>query len=393
VRSADPHVHDASDVSRALAQGYRTLRFRAPLEDEFRGSHRSAARRWVRVGLYVAVAASLGSALLDPWIISAPADVPKVVRFGVQLPVLLILLLSSHERFYSRWYELAIELGAPLFAIGTIVVASYSQPQYQALVGARLLLVCFYIYFLAGLRMPQALRANLVILVALIGAGLTGMLPAALTTFLAFALASANIIGAAGAYALEHARRTAFLERKLLIEVAELDGLTGLMNRHTFDARARDAWRGALAAQRPATVLMIDVDHFKLYNDHYGHQSGDDCLRLVAASVRKALSLRPGDLIARYGGEEIVALLFERRQAEVHELAQRIVADVSALDLPHAASPVNQVSVSVGAAAHAAPLIGAYDNLLRQADAALYAAKHQGRNRAIVVEARASAAA
>jgi diguanylate cyclase (GGDEF)-like protein len=249
------------------------------------------------------------------------------------------------------------------------------------------------VYFLSGLRMPQAVRANLAILAALIGAGLAGLLPAELTTFLAFALASANIIGAAGAYALEHARRTAFLERKLLIEVAELDGLTGLMNRHTFDARAREAWRAALGAQRPATVLMIDVDHFKLYNDHYGHQSGDDCLRLVAASVRKALALRPDDLIARYGGEEIVALLFDRKQAEVHELAQRIVAEVSGLEMAHAASPVSLVSVSVGAAAHVAPLVGGYDNLLRQADAALYAAKHQGRNRAIVVEARASAAA
>jgi diguanylate cyclase (GGDEF)-like protein len=393
MRSADPHAHDASDVSRALAQGYRLLRFAHPLEDEFRDSHRTSVRRWVRVGLYVAVAASLSSALLDPWIVSAPADVPKVVRFGVQLPVLLLLLFSSHERFYARWYELAIQLGAPIFAIGTIVVASYSQPPYQALVGARLLLVCFYVYFLAGLRMPQALRANLVMLAALIAAGIVEMLAAELTTFLAFALASANVIGAAGAYALEHARRTAFLERKLLIEVAELDGLTGLMNRHTFDARARDAWRSALAAQRPATILMIDVDHFKLYNDHYGHQSGDDCLRRVASSVRKALSLRPGDLIARYGGEEIVVLLFERKAADVHELAQRIVADVNALGLPHAAAPANQVSVSVGAAAHGPPLIGAYDTLLRQADAALYAAKHQGRNRAIVVEARASAAA
>jgi diguanylate cyclase (GGDEF)-like protein len=388
MRSVDSAAPQSSEVSRVLAQGYRRLRFPASLEEEFRASHRAASRRWVRVGLYVAVAASLGSALLDPWIVSGPADVPNLVRFGVQLPVLLILALSTHDRFYARWYELAIQLGAPIFAVGTIVVASRSQPQYAALVGARLLLVCFYIYFLAGLRMPQALRANLAILAALVGAGLLGLLPSALTTFLAFALSSANIIGGAGAYALEHARRTAFLERKLLLEVAELDGLTGLMNRHTFDSRAREAWRSAGAAQRPATVLMIDVDHFKLYNDHYGHQSGDECLRLVAASVRAALRLRPGDLIARYGGEEIVALLFDRQQAEVHELAQRIVAEVGELNMPHAAAPVSHVSVSVGAAANAAPLIGVYDNLLREADAALYAAKHQGRNRAIVVEGR-----
>jgi diguanylate cyclase (GGDEF)-like protein len=392
MRSVDSVAPQSSHVSRVLAQGYRRLRFPSALEEEFRASHLAAARRWVRLGLYVAVAASLGSALLDPWIVSGPADAAKIARLGLQLPVLVILLLSSHDRFYARWYEIAIQLGAPIFAIGTIVVASSSQPQYVALVGARLLLVCFYIYFLAGLRMPQALRVNLAILAALIGAGVAGMLPSSLTTFLAFALSSANIIGGAGAYALEHARRTAFLERKLLIEVAELDGLTGLMNRHTFDSRAREAWRSALAAQRPATVLMIDVDHFKLYNDHYGHQSGDDCLRLVAASVRAALSLRPGDLIARYGGEEIVALLFDRKHAEVHELARRIVAAVGELKMPHAAAPANEVSVSVGAA-HAAPLGGVYDNLLRQADAALYAAKHQGRNRAIVVEARAFAAA
>jgi diguanylate cyclase (GGDEF)-like protein len=255
------------------------------------------------------------------------------------------------------------------------------------------MLVCFYVYFLAGLRLPQALRSNLAIVAALVIAGAAGALPRDLTVFLAIALLSANVIGGAGAYALEHARRTAFLERKLLIEIAELDGLTRLMNRHTFDTRARDAWRTAATRQQSATVLMIDVDYFKLYNDHYGHQAGDDCLRLVAASVRNALNCRPGELIARYGGEEIVALLFDRKIGEAQDTAQRVVAEVTSLNMPHDAAAVRQVSVSVGAATQLPPLTGSYDNLLRQADGALYAAKHQGRNRAIVVEVRASAAA
>ena len=391
--SAETSAHDASEISRVLAQGYKRLRFPEALEREFRAEHLTGSRRWVRLSLLVALATSAASAVVDPWVVHATSPVPTFIRYGVQGPMLLLILLATLDRFYERWYEAAILIGAPVFAIGTIMVASYAQTQYAALVGARLLLVCFYLYFLAGLRMPQALASNAVILAALAIAGVVGAIAMDLAMFLAISLLSANLIGAAGGYALEHARRTAFLERKLLIEIAELDGLTRLMNRHTFDSRAREVWRRASAAQQSATVLMIDVDFFKLYNDHYGHQAGDDCLRLVAATVRSALNCRPGELIARYGGEEIVALLFDRKQHEAHAIAQRVVADVTALNLPHAAAGEKQVSVSVGAATQLASLIGSYDNLLRQADSALYAAKHQGRNRAIVVEARASFAA
>lgn len=389
----DPGVEDASAVSRVLAHGYHTLRFPEPLESEFRAHHLAGSRRWVRISLFVAAGASIGSVVLDPLIVHAASSVPVFVRWGLQFPVLLLILLATFDRFYTRFYEITIRIGAPLFAIGTIIVSSYAQPQFAALVGARLMLVCFYFYFLAGLRMPQALRGNLAILGALVAAGGIGALAADVVLFLTIALLSANVIGAAGAYALEHARRTAFLERKLLIEIAELDGLTRLMNRHTFDARARDAWRAASVKQQSATVLMIDVDYFKLYNDHYGHQAGDECLRRVADSVRHALNCRPGELIARYGGEEIVALLLDRRQAEVQEIAHRIVSAVRALSLPHDAAAVKHVSVSVGAAMQPGPLLSSYDSLLKHADRALYAAKHQGRNRAIVVEARASAAA
>jgi diguanylate cyclase (GGDEF)-like protein len=390
---AEPAAHDASVVSRVLAQGYRRLRFPEPLEGEFRRDHLLGSRRWVRLSLFVAFATSAGFAVIDPWIVHAAAPLPRIVRFGVQLPALLVILLATFERFYVRWYELAIQIGVPAFGIGTIVVAGYAQPQYASLVGARLLLVCFYFYFLAGLRMPQALRGNVVILGALVAAGLADVLPADLATFLAISLLSANLIGAAGAYSLEHARRTAFLERKLLVEIAELDGLTQLMNRHTFESRARAGWRSASTVQQSVTILMIDVDHFKLYNDHYGHQAGDDCLRRVAETVRSALARRPGDLIARYGGEEIIALLIDRKPGELQDIAQHVVLAVNALALPHAASSWRLVSVSVGAATQFPPLAGSFDALVKHADGALYAAKHQGRNRAIVVEMRASAAA
>ena len=316
------------------------------------------------------------------------------IRFGLQLPILLILLLSTFERFYVRFYEPAMRLGAPLFGFGTILMASYTAPGNHALVGARLLLVCFFIYFMSGLRVVHALTTNVIILCALVLAGIMGLLPTPVAIYLAFALACANVIGLAGAYALEYANRTSFLERRLLLEVAELDGLTRLLNRQAFETRVRDLWRRATTAGLNVSVLMIDVDHFKLYNDHYGHQAGDDCLRRVASTVRTAVCSRMDDCVARYGGEEIIALVIGREASDIRDVAQHIVAEVSNLQIAHdGSSASHHVSVSVGAATLFPPFGSSYDSIVRLADGALYAAKRQGRNRSVVVEARASAAA
>jgi diguanylate cyclase (GGDEF)-like protein len=381
-------------VSRVLAQGYGRLRFPEPLESEFRTEHLTASLRWVRLCLFVAIGTSAGFAIIDHWVIHVQNAVPDVVRFGLQLPVLFICLLATFRRFYLSWYQWAMQIGAPCFGIGTVLMASFAQPEHTALVGARILLVTFFFFFMAGMRMQPALRGNIVILLALMTAGFVGLLPVDVATYLSFALICAIVIGSAGAYALEHANRTAFLERKLLVEIAELDGLTRLLNRHTFEARVRDSWRRALKDQLPVTVIMIDVDHFKLYNDHYGHQDGDECLRRIATAVRGAVGTRSGDFVARYGGEEIIAVLIDRTAADAENIAQRIVRDVAALEIPHATSTAaKRVSVSVGAATQFPPFAVSYDAVVKLADGALYTAKRQGRNQSVLVEARTAAAA
>jgi len=391
---AEPLQNEESLVSRVLAQGYGQLRFPEPLESEFRADHLMASVRWVRMCLFVAVGTSLGFALIDHWVIHARNSIPDVVRFGLQLPVLFICLLATHKPFYVKWYQIAMQIGGPLFGLGTVLLASYALPQHTALVGARILLVTFFFFFMSGLRLKQALRGNLLILAMLMGAGLIGLLPPEVATYLSFALVCANVIGAAGSYALEYANRTSFLERRLLVEIAELDGLTHLLNRQTFESRVRDTWRRAISEHRAVTVFMIDVDHFKLYNDHYGHQAGDDCLRRVATAVRTAVTMRSGDFVARYGGEEMIAVLFDRSNNEAQEIAQRIVSDVASLGIPHASSVEStRVSVSVGAAIQVPPLTSSYDAIVRLADGALYTAKRQGRDRSIVVEARTAAVA
>jgi diguanylate cyclase (GGDEF)-like protein len=380
----------SSPVAQLLRDGYSWLRFPEPLESEFRRDHASASRRWARLGLLVAALASAGSAVIDPWIIQASSPPGFIVRYGIQLPVLIALLVTTAPRLYPRWYEPAILIGAPLFGIGTILMVSYAQPEHAALIGARLLLVAFYIYFMAGLRLPQALLSNLLIVAALIAAGWSGVLSTALTTFLAVSLVSANVIGAVGGYALEHARRTAYLERKRLAEIAELDGLTQLMNRHTFEARARESWRESMTAEQPVSIAMMDVDHFKLYNDHYGHQAGDECLRHVASEVRNALACRAGELIARYGGEEIIAVLVNRTREEASEAAQRAVTRVASLNLPHVApADGSRVTISIGIATQFPPFTASFETLVKLADGALYEAKRCGRNRAVVVDAQA----
>jgi predicted signal transduction protein with EAL and GGDEF domain len=165
-------------------------------------------------------------------------------------------------------------------------MACYAEPEYTPLAGARLLLVTFFLYFMIGLRFVPALRTNLIVLGALIVAGLLGAIEPHEAIYLAFAVFCASVIGGAGAYALEHANRTSFLERRLLRQMAALDGLTRLLNRQTFEARVSATWAEATARQQSISVLMIDVDDFKRSNDHYGHLAGDECLQRIAQAVR-----------------------------------------------------------------------------------------------------------
>lgn len=159
------------------------------------------------------------------------------------------------------------------------------------------------------------------------------------------------------------------------------DGLTGIANRRCFDEGLAAEWNRALRDQTSLAMVMIDVDHFKRYNDSYGHQKGDDCLKKVARAMEEKI-FRPADLVARYGGEEFVILMPNTDIAGACLVAERIVQHVRELSIPHETSDTADfVTISAGVAACVpAPSLAA-DQLLAAADSALYAAKHAGRNR------------
>ena len=175
-----------------------------------------------------------------------------------------------------------------------------------------------------------------------------------------------------------------------LQEMAFHDGLTGVFNRRHFDDSLSLEWRTCMRDAQPLSVLLLDIDHFKRYNDTYGHLQGDECLRQVALEFQ-ARCKRPRDMVARYGGEEFVALLPDTDVDGAVRKAREVVEAVAALQMRHAGSPAAQVvTVSIGVAAMVPRADANPETLLRHADDALYSAKLLGRNRAVQYSEHAS---
>jgi diguanylate cyclase (GGDEF)-like protein/PAS domain S-box-containing protein len=183
-------------------------------------------------------------------------------------------------------------------------------------------------------------------------------------------------------------------EEVKLTALALTDGLTGLANRRAFDRTLDREWRRTLRAGSQMSLLLLDVDRFKRFNDRYGHQAGDDCLRAIAAAV--SLSVRASDFAARYGGEEIAVILPSADTAGAVKVAEKIRSAIESLRLSHEGNPEHGgwVTASLGVATALARQGGSIkmpESLLLAADKALYEAKHEGRNRvatALVVASR-----
>jgi diguanylate cyclase (GGDEF)-like protein len=169
-----------------------------------------------------------------------------------------------------------------------------------------------------------------------------------------------------------------------LHQISTIDGLTGIPNRRFFDEFLAKHWYQAADRKQPLSLIFIDIDYFKPFNDSYGHAAGDDCLRSVAWALSSALT-HPTDIVARYGGEEFVCVLPGTHLDGARAVAQRIHHEVNALAIPHSQSDVApHITVSMGVAS-AMPGSDELDmtRLLEIADHRLYLAKDQGRNRCV----------
>jgi diguanylate cyclase (GGDEF)-like protein len=379
-----------SPYATQLAQGFRGLRFARVLEREFELEF--ARQNLPRMQLGFAGAAGLYFlfTLLRLRVESGTAAdyglVLRMVAVGGMLLPLVGSLIRPLRPFVTSFVLLGYAALAMMLTGVEIVANRYGvERHYEGLI-----LVSFHIYVFGGLLLRPALIAGAFVLLAYGIGGAFGGLAGREWGYQLLFIGLTHVIGGGALYFLERLERENFLRRKLFGVLATHDGLTGMLNRMAFFGQAERLLRQAARDKVAIGVVMIDIDHFKAYNDHYGHLEGDACLRAVANGVREEFK-RPMDVFARYGGEEFIGLWYDIQPQALRSLGDQVRARVQALRIAHSEAPSGRVTVSVGAIAcipnEGEPLVA----LIKRADAVLYEAKERGRNR-VVIEVLPSAA-
>ncbi|HCK4324000.1 TPA: diguanylate cyclase, partial [Pseudomonas aeruginosa] len=265
-----------------LNRGFRGLRFLPELERDYRRYMLEDSFALKRIALSVGMLVWLAFIGIDLLILAGP---PLWGVLAVRLGVLVLLLVCGCLIMLRRHIQLMVPLSiACVLALGVgaaavVGLAHRADPGYPY---EGLLLVSFAAYFLAGLRLSQALSCALVVLLAYLGFEWWAGTQEPLGNNLLFLLFG-NLIGAVGCYLLEFKSREHFLISRLLRVMADHDSLTGLHNRRSFNQHLDRLWRQAQREQKTLALLLCDVDHFKAYNDRYGHQAGDAVLQRIGA--------------------------------------------------------------------------------------------------------------
>lgn len=378
-----------SPVAAQLRHGFRRLRFEAALEQQFRDDYLRVNQTQLRLNLFMAVILVTAFAVLDRTLLDESTQrVPDLLRFALIVPLLLMLIIVSYTRAYLRWYPRLVKIAVPLAAVGVVVIEAQAARNGVQLLFPTLVIMTLYVYFLVGMRFYASFAGNLGLLIVylIVAFNLEPALPTPQIIYQLSVLILAHLVGAVACYNLETANRTRYLEARLLGEMAARDGLTGIYNRRMFDERLGQLWQSALREQKSLSVLLVDIDYFKPFNDRYGHQAGDETLKAVAAVLSRH-ARRPLDFTARYGGEEFAIVQYGTNCNQVSDMAEEIRAEVESLNISHEKSTVKPfLTISIGAGC-ATPAPGrSHQGLVQLADEALYTAKNYGRNRVVVKE-------
>lgn len=384
-------------IERLLKRSSFKLRFPARLEkayEEYRDGNAGSLLRssviyiaYVYAGIGIMVTVLVGYEQLGLWPLTFSS-------FGLLL--LLGWLLSFAPSFQRHYQPVTCALASLAVMVGVTHPTLIGNEAMRVLVHIGTVYVMVIIYLALNLRFVYASLAGW-------GGGLTALGLQVLSglepewDMVAPTYGGASLLGMLLCYRDEYQSRRMFLQGRLLqqekqriqqladrLETLSLvDSLTGLANRRCFDQVFEREWRRARRERHPVTLIFVDVDNFKAYNDFYGHQQGDDCLRELARIMTQN-SGRAGDFAARYGGEEFVLLYPGSGVDDARAVAQRILADVRERSMPHARSSVAEyVTLSLGVAVLEPDGEGHGDraDLLRRADEAVYRAKRNGRNR------------
>jgi diguanylate cyclase (GGDEF)-like protein len=376
-----------SSLAVQLKRGFHGLRFEGELESAYRRDQFRERLRYLRINLALLAVIALVVVQVDRVVMPVIGGiVPDLARTGIMLPLLLAGFAITFVRRADAWYPryIAVAMTAALVAMSWVSVSAFAAGEPR--VFPRLLLAMVAVYFVLGLAFRSAIAVNALAIAAWAAIAVTRGMPAIDLVNFTLTLVIANVICVAGAWNLEHARRMAWLEGQRLAETALQDGLTGIHNRRRFDEHLQRAWAQSIRERKSIALLLADIDHFKAYNDRYGHQAGDEAMKAVAG-VFSRFARRPLDLAARYGGEEFAIILFDTKRQQAERIGDEILEAVRKLGIVHqdsAAAPV--LTVSLGIACVLPVARRSWAGLIQLADEALYAAKDGGRNRAVALE-------
>jgi diguanylate cyclase (GGDEF)-like protein len=371
-----------------LARGAVDMTFPPELEREYHAFFLTERRSHVR-SFNMIMCTLATSAFLTSWLSYGATDGNlALLRLGTITLAYACMLWAACSRHYQRVYLTTARVASLAIAVLGSIEVAYRITAGEGELLALLTTYSIGLYFLAGILYRAAVQANVALVVSFGVALLTLGQPA---TRIAYLVAMLAATAAIGGLAFRHQGirfRRSFLERGLIAELAARDGLTGLKNRRAFDDHLVRAWQQALRDRKRLVVMLIDVDHFKNFNDRYGHQAGDAALQRIGAVVNAAAK-RVLDLAARYGGEEFALVLYDVPREHVIQLADTLRVGVLDLRIEHLdGTPSGLVTISIGVAIVNPTLARSPDGAVQLADEALYAAKGSGRNRVEIFESQ-----
>ncbi|MFO1390846.1 MAG: diguanylate cyclase [Agitococcus sp.] len=397
-----PH-HNIAYITQILTHKKFTFFFPKELERQFIAKRAAESQAFINTGRYLLITLFLiivinATFYFQDIVLANNYQIIKDIYIPISLAITFILfspmIASVRRHFYYFMTPCAI-----LILYNIIVLVLHFENDYGEMVTYHLMMAIILMAF--GLRFVLPLFIAILMTAGILGVSYAHFvsLPINYVKFSNYYILYGCVVAALTAISEWH-ERLAFLQsllldhhseelnllNKELERIAHEDALTGIANRRSFDDMARKEWDRALRDKQPLSLLLIDVDYFKRFNDFYGHSAGDICLQKIGQALQQSV-MRSSDIVARYGGEEFIILLPNTKDAGGIEVATRIIDAVDALNIPHQQSDTHShVSISVGVSTLVASPNLSIASLIHQADVALYKAKEMGRHQYVVYE-------
>lgn len=356
-------------------------------EDDFRADFTEGSYAKTRPVLVLTTGFVLAALLGAAWMGALTLPV-ALFALLVILPTLAGTLAASYLPRHHELYQVLLAFSALWIGLICTSITTRASLNGMSYYLAMQVAWIFLVWQAMGLRFRYAAAAAITLSLGYVGGMAHWRFPLEEALFAGALLFAINLIGGYSCYKLESALRLAFRESRLLSELAERDGLTGLLNRRSFDHYLSRLWRQSQREQAQLTIMLIDIDFFKNFNDQNGHQAGDDAMKRVAGAIALCAQ-RPLDFAARYGGEEFALVLYGAPGASARELPEQLRASVEQLHILHGHSPVSDhLTVSIGVAVLMPGSQRSLAGAIQLADEALYQAKEEGRNGVVLKESR-----